>query len=158
VLPNSLMHLVFDELHCGHGIAADSGRWKRPGSPTGGAIPYSFNFLFPSSLIQSVVQAGAKTVVIFILVYPFSSNAILIFMVIISMAGQPVYVGVITTSISSPLIFTSLTMPRSVMVKTGISGSVTCSRISRIFCVSMVDVVTTRHLDKFAAGIAFLLK
>ena len=57
-----------------------------------------FNFSFPASLIQSVVQAGDKILVTVTFLNPCSSSIILICMLITSMAGHPLYVGVMITS------------------------------------------------------------
>ena len=61
VLPNWLINFVLVLLHCGHSI---TGLAVSSALECGGAIPYSFNFRLPSSLIQSVVQAGESTEVI----------------------------------------------------------------------------------------------
>ena len=63
VEPNRLISRVSVDPHRGHrtdsGIETGPAPGRRAG---GGAMPYSRSFRFPSSLIQSVVQAGESTV------------------------------------------------------------------------------------------------
>ena len=55
----------------------------------GGAMPYSLSLRRPSSLIQSVVQAGDSTVRTFALRKPARSSASSISRAIMFIAGQP---------------------------------------------------------------------
>jgi len=111
----------------------------------GGAMPKAFNFSLPVSLIQSVVQAGDNTCLMLISVNPCCKSVILMFMLIASIAGQPLYVGVITISTDcSPVTYTARTMPRSITLSTGISGSNTCPSNDHIF-----SSVTMLHPDAF---------
>src|SRR6476661_2950994 len=57
---------------------------------SGGAIPYSFSFFLPASLIQSVVHAGDKTVLTENFSMPFSFSLLFISLSITFIAGQPV--------------------------------------------------------------------
>ena len=102
-------------------------------------MPYAINLSFPASLIQSVVQAGESTVTIFALPNPCRDSAALISALIISIAGQPLYVGVITISGPSAVSRTSLIMPRSTTDNTGISGSFTDSSRDHIVLVSSIS-------------------
>ena len=61
VLPNSLTSLVLVELQSGHSTPS----WGMENFLSGGAMPYSLSFRFPSSLIQSVVQQGDSWLMIF---------------------------------------------------------------------------------------------
>src|SRR5690348_7229510 len=63
------------------------------------------------------------------------------FMPMTSMAGQPLYVGVITTSTCSLFHRTSRTIPRSITDKTGTSGSFTSSRIDQISFLCTASVI-----------------
>lgn len=74
-------------------------------------------------------------------------------MAIVSIAGHPEYVGVIniSTLFSGLMMLMFLTMPRSLMVSTGTSGSGIVLSIDNILFVS-----TTLNWDKYAAYIAFL--
>src|SRR5688500_4208661 len=76
-----------------------------------------------------------------------------------SIAGHPEYVGVITISNCSSSILTSRTIPMSVMVSTGTSGSVTFERMYQAVLICfMAGVVirfcTTLQLDMPVADIA----
>lgn len=62
--PNWLNNFVSADLHCGH----IGGVSEITPDIFGGAIPYLFSFIFPASVIQSVVHAGESMEVIFILV------------------------------------------------------------------------------------------
>ena len=135
-------HLFFGygyELHLGQAMASSENNAVRQTCclGRGGAMPYSFSLFLPASLIQSVVQAGDSTVLTLTFPMPFSISSIRILAEIISIAGQPVYVGVMITSTEpSSDTMTSLMMPRSMTDNTGTSGSFTFSRIDQIAAVS----------------------
>lgn len=120
--------------HCGQCTMVFSSRAASKLLPTGGAIPYCRSFSFAASVIQSVVHAGDNTCVIRTLLMPCSNNVIRICARIMSVAGQPEYVGVINTS-HSPVASchcTPRSIPISAMVSTGISGSTTVSSMAVI--------------------------
>src|SRR3569832_560443 len=87
---------------CGHAIALDWWLIRRMGACAsgmagpGGAMPYSRNLRLPSSLIQSVVHAGARRSVARAGPRPSSRIADSTLHSITSVAGQPEYVGVST--------------------------------------------------------------
>src|SRR5664279_5051135 len=95
---------------------------------SGGATPYARSAASPCSLIQSVVQAGLRTVRTSTRANS-APSAVRMSSSIMRMAGQPEYVGVITTVTCSPEESTSTAraMPRSTTLTTGISGSGTVS-------------------------------
>ncbi len=64
VEPNSLIRSVWVESHLGHATIGESpsnAALPVGALPTGGAIPYSFNFNRAVGDIQSLVQAGLNT-------------------------------------------------------------------------------------------------
>ena len=94
-------------------------------------MPYSVSLALPASLIHSVVHAGDRTVS----TRPSTCRACSVSSTscrIRSIAGQPEYVGVIVTTTSSPSCRTPRSTPRSAIVSTGTSGSVTSPTASRI--------------------------
>jgi len=154
VEPNSLTTAVFSESHRGQAIPrwpCNNSRLLAPCS--GGAIPYSLSFVLPSSLIQSVVQGGESTLLIETPSTPCLRNASMTLCSITSVAGHPEYVGVSSTTSSSSIV-TPRTMPRSVIVSTGISGSGTSLSQSNT-CSRLIPVVTNLHPGRHAAGAAF---
>src|SRR3546814_18402573 len=89
--------------HGGHFRPND--RRTGPGTaarPYGGAMAYSVSLRLPSSLIQSVVHAGARTSSTSTCAYPAAEKARVRSSRIVSMAGHPEYVGVIVTTTRSP--------------------------------------------------------
>src|SRR5205085_12381777 len=128
VEPNAASFSVCTLPQCGHAIFSSLRRKMRIGDvPSGivgpgGAMPYCRSLRLPSSRVQSVVHAGARRSVARAGPRPSASMAANTFCSMTSVAGQPEYVGVSTTSSSPPWSITSRTMPRSRTESAGTSG------------------------------------
>ena len=80
---------VFAEPQFGHSTTSAPNRARRPPPRCGGATPYSRSLRRPSSVIQSVVQAGFSTVRTRPPTMPAFSSATSISNWIMFIAGQP---------------------------------------------------------------------
>src|SRR5229473_8217336 len=89
VEPNSDSTSVSPEPHCGHATCSTPNSARRELPASGGAMPYSRSLRRPSSLTQSVVQAGDSTVRTFEWRKPSRSSASSISSAIMFIAGQP---------------------------------------------------------------------
>src|SRR6266508_2517157 len=144
--PNRLSSRVSREPHCGHLTASVSATGPVAGlTGWGGATPYSSRAALPASVIQSVVQAGLRTVLTSTSSYPAPWQAASTSARIDSIAGQPEYVGVMVTTTRSSDTETPRRMPRSAMVMTGSSGSGTARSAS-------MTALTTSHPGESGAG------
>ena len=104
---------VSKELHLGHSIGSlEKNELFASLVIFGGAIPKAFSFSLPSSVIQSEVQGGDKTLSI-IGLNPLSWSLLVTADSIAFIAGHPEYVGVNLTITTSSMIFSSLMMPKS---------------------------------------------
>src|SRR5512139_650397 len=130
--PNRLNSRVSGDPHSGQRIDRVSGTGAPGSRAVGGATPYSSSLRRPSSLIQSVVHAGESTSSTVTSWYPSPASASITSARIASIAGQPEYVGVIVTW-TCPWAETSTSrrIPRSSIVRTGISGSGTAPATCR---------------------------
>lgn len=124
-------------------------------------MPYSRNFIRPFSDNQSVVHAGDNWRLSSNFSMPLSRSAFSISKLIIEVAGQPEYVGVIVTIKVSSCHSTFRITPRSGSEITGISGSGTDSSHRQIwssvgFSAFIFIALTTLHPGKRVVRIAYL--
>ena len=124
--PNGEISFVSLLLHIGQGIIRPSPVRKALSwlDPSGGAIPFAVIFPLASLEIQSVVQAGDNAILISALgsisLADLSTSS-----EITSVAGHPEYVGVITQTMWPFSKSTPLSIPISLTLRKGSSGSIT---------------------------------
>src|ERR1700677_3948742 len=128
VEPNSLMNSGSIEWQRGQpmGRSLRNTSLRDESDCRGGTMPWVSSLLRPSSVIQSLLQAGATPSVPANAPTPAFLNASSTERRITAVAGQPTYVGDRPTSSAPPdCDLTKRINPRSTMLKAGISGSST---------------------------------
>src|SRR3990172_1316675 len=114
----------------------------------GDAMQKTRSLSLASSVRLSVDHAGERTTSILAFGNPFVCIASMTSRFICSMAGHPAKVGVIFTTTQSPSTFTSRMTFRSTSERTGISGSITCSKASQISCRVVVSLFILESVHK----------
>ena len=140
--PKGFFKSVLEPLHRGHRACSKMSISVNRFLPDGGgARPNCFNACLPFSDILSDVHGSLKETFTETFAIPYLFNTSTTSCFIMSMAGHPTKVGVISTVTLSFSIMTLLITPKSTSDKTGISGSLTSSSHVYICFDEMVCMV-----------------